>query len=188
MLLELMSGGDLKAKLLRVRTLSTECAAFYAACTAAALQHLHQLKIVYRDLKPENLVISRGGALKLIDFGLSKVLGDAGRTWTLCGTPQFMAPEIIKGHGYGLAADWWALGILVYEMVAGECPFDGETQVDIFRRIMATARRGLPADDRRRRRLVCAAALGRRTVEAVGRRPRERRGRADPRLHICVRH
>ena len=100
MLLELMSGGDLKAKLLRVRTLSPSVAAFYSACTAATLIHLRELNVIYRDLKPENLVIDHSGYLKLIDFGLSKVLTAAdGRTWTLCGTPHFMAPEIIRGRG-----------------------------------------------------------------------------------------
>ena len=131
MLLELMSGGDLKAKLERLRCLPPSCCAFYAACTSAALLHLHALDIVYRDLKPENLVIDHSGYLKLIDFGLSKVLSSSadGRTWTLCGTPHFMAPEIIRGRGYGTSADWWALGILTYEMLTGACPFEGETQV-----------------------------------------------------------
>ena len=139
-LLELISGGDLKAKLERVRTLSPSCSAFYAACTSAALMHLHSLGVVYRDLKPENLVIDHAGYLKLIDFGLSKVLATDGRTWTLCGTPHFMAPEVVRGRGYGLPADWWALGILVFEMLTGGCPFEGDTQVDIFKRIMATPR------------------------------------------------
>lgn len=150
MLLELISCGDLNARLGIMHTLPPDSAAFYAACTGAALLHLHSLNVVYRDLKPENLVVDHRGYLKLIDFGLSKVLGE-GRTWTLCGTPHFMAPEIVRGRGYGLPADWWALGILVYEMLVGGCPFEGTTEVEIFKQLMATPRvvkypSTLPAD------------------------------------------
>lgn len=81
---------------------------FYAAEIVSALEYLHSLQIVYRDLKPENLLINRDGHLKITDFGFAKKLRD--RTWTLCGTPEYIAPEIIQSKGHNKAVDWWALG------------------------------------------------------------------------------
>ena len=99
-------------------------ARFYASCVAAALMHLHDLNVAYRDLKPENLLLDRHGYVKLCDFGFAKQVTD--RTYTVCGTPEYLAPEIITNAGHGLAVDWWALGILVFEMVSGDPPFQAE--------------------------------------------------------------
>lgn len=81
---------------------------FYTSEIVLALEYLHSLSIVYRDLKPENLLIDRDGHLKITDFGFAKKLKD--RTWTLCGTPEYLAPEIIQSKGHNRAVDWWALG------------------------------------------------------------------------------
>ena len=84
-------------------------------------EYLQSKDIVYRDLKPENIMISSDGYLKLIDFGFAKVVTK--RTYTICGTPEYIAPEILLNQGHGKAVDWWTLGILLYEMLAGYPPF-----------------------------------------------------------------
>lgn len=84
-------------------------------------EYLQSKEIVYRDLKPENIMIQADGYLKLIDFGFAKVIKK--RTYTICGTPEYIAPEILLNEGHGKAVDWWTLGILLYEMLAGYPPF-----------------------------------------------------------------
>lgn len=85
------------------------------------LEKLHEQCIVYRDLKPENLLINKNGYLKMIDFGLSKQTKN--RCYTICGTPDYIAPEILLEKGHGTPVDWWSLGILMYEFMVGHCPF-----------------------------------------------------------------
>lgn len=97
------------------------------------IEHLHKNKVIYRDLKPENLMLDEKGNLNLVDFGTAKKLKIEHRykTMTIIGTPHYMAPEIITGKGYSLAADWWSMGILLYEMISGKLPF-GEFADDPF--------------------------------------------------------
>ena len=90
-----------------------------------ALEDAHSKNVVYRDLKPENLVLDRKGVLKLVDFGMAKIVN--GKTFTMCGTPEYMAPEIIRGTGHDRAVDWWALGVLIYELRCGITPFVPDT-------------------------------------------------------------
>jgi len=96
---------------------------------------LHQLNIAHRDLKLENLLLNDRGHLKLADFGLAKIV--IGQTWTSCGTPEYMAPEIVKMKGHGRAADWWSFGVLVYELFAGTTPFVADSVLQIYRNINA---------------------------------------------------
>ncbi|XP_029059156.1 serine/threonine-protein kinase N3 isoform X9 [Monodon monoceros] len=106
---------------------------FYLACVVLGLQFLHEQKIIYRDLKLDNLLLDAQGFLKIADFGLCKEgIGFGDRTSTFCGTPEFLAPEVLTQEAYTRAVDWWGLGVLLYEMLVGECPFPGDTEEEVF--------------------------------------------------------
>jgi len=97
-------------------------------------EYLHSKNVVYRDLKPENILLRDDGYLKLTDFGFAKYV--EGRTYTLCGTPEYLAPEILLNKGHGKPVDWWCLGILLYEMLAGIDPFNDEDPMAIYQKIL----------------------------------------------------
>ena len=111
MVLEICQGGELFSLLQKERKLDEPASAFYGASVMLAFEYLHNRNIIYRDLKPENLLLDGKGYLKVVDFGFAKLIKD--RTWTLCGTPEYLAPEIIRSKGHGKGVDWWALGILL---------------------------------------------------------------------------
>ncbi|TFY79882.1 hypothetical protein EWM64_g4129 [Hericium alpestre] len=134
MLLTYVPGGELFTHLRRTGRFSPDVTRFYLATIVVALKYLHSFNIIYRDLKPENLLIDARGYLRLTDFGFAKVVDD--RTWTLCGTPEYLAPEIIQSDGHGKPADWWACGILAYEMMVGYPPFFDETAYGIYEKIL----------------------------------------------------
>ncbi|XP_052861134.1 cAMP-dependent protein kinase catalytic subunit PRKX [Anopheles cruzii] len=135
MLFEYVSGGELFSYLRNAGRFDAVTANFYACEIVLALEYLHSLSIVYRDLKPENLLLDRDGHLKITDFGFAKKLKD--RTWTLCGTPEYLAPEIIQSKGHNKAVDWWALGVLIYEMVVGYPPFYDDNPFGIYEKILS---------------------------------------------------
>eukprot|EP01051_Picozoa_sp_SAG22_P000655 SAG22_NODE_19_length_32182_cov_39.206963_12_plen_275_part_00 len=141
--LEYCHGGDLFGLMgmFDDEKLPVEYSRYYSASIASVFQHLHAKNIIYRDLKTENLLLDRAGYLKVADFGFAKKLANhpehGFRTWTLCGTPEHLAPEIIQNKGHNQAADWWTLGINLYEFLAGMPPFNDETPIGTYRLIIA---------------------------------------------------
>lgn len=137
LLLEHVEGEDFFTYLCKRNTLNEEETQFYISNIIIALKYLHNKDIIYRDLKPENIVLSANGYLKLIDFGFSKKLKKNEFTFTICGTPDFMAPEIISGKGYNKSCDYWALGILTYEILNGVCPYNSNCSFyDLYNNII----------------------------------------------------
>ncbi|KAF0880676.1 KPCZ kinase, partial [Crocuta crocuta] len=138
LVIEYVNGGDLMFHMQRQRKLPEEHARFYAAEICIALNFLHERGIIYRDLKLDNVLLDADGHIKLTDYGMCKAstwppgrpawrgegLGPGDTTSTFCGTPNYIAPEILRGEEYGFSVDWWALGVLMFEMMAGRSPFD----------------------------------------------------------------
>jgi len=136
MLMEFVNGGELFSYLRKEGRLPNDHARFYAGEILLALSYLHAVNIAYRDLKPENVLIDMDGHVKMTDFGFAKVV-DGDRTFTLCGTPEYLAPEIIQSKGHGKGVDWWAYGVLVFEMLAGFPPFYDDSPFGIYQKVLA---------------------------------------------------
>ncbi|EAW12768.1 cAMP-dependent protein kinase [Aspergillus clavatus NRRL 1] len=136
MLLEYCPGGEIFSYLRRARRFNENTSKFYAAEITLTIEFLHDVEgVVYRDLKPENILLDADGHIKLVDFGFAKQIGDR-ETYTLCGTPEYLAPEVIQNSGHGLAVDWWALGILIYEFLVGQPPFWDPNPMRIYEQIV----------------------------------------------------
>ena len=133
--LEYIQGGELFTLLRTKGTFSVPQTKFYIAHIITIFEYLHSKNIVYRDLKPENILINKNGYLKLTDFGFAKILENE-KTYTLCGTPEYLAPEIILNKGHGKAVDWWTLGILLYEMLVGIDPFSDDDPMKTYQKIL----------------------------------------------------
>ena len=134
-ILEYIQGGELFSLLRNKVTFPISQTKFYIAHIITIFEYLHSKNIVYRDLKPENILINKNGYLKLTDFGFAKQLENE-KTYTLCGTPEYLAPEIILNKGHGKAVDWWTLGILLYEMLVGIDPFSDDDPMKTYQKIL----------------------------------------------------
>jgi serine/threonine protein kinase len=135
-LLEPSLGGELFSVLRVADKFDNDTARFYAGIVVCVFQYLHARDILYRDLKPENLLMDAQGYLKITDFGFAKMTRD--RTYTFCGTPDYLAPEIVASAGHHTGADWWTLGVLVYEMLVGYTPFYDEAgPASMYSKILA---------------------------------------------------
>lgn len=133
---EYAAGGELYRYLRKKGKLPKREVVFYAAEVVSALAFLHSRKVVYRDLKPENLLLTELGHVKLADFGFAKQLRSSEKTFTLCGTPEYLAPEVIQQRGHDFACDWWGLGILLYEMITGHAPFMDPNPFKLYEKIV----------------------------------------------------
>ncbi|CAH8653094.1 unnamed protein product [Schistosoma intercalatum] len=132
MLLEACLGGELWTVLRNKGRFDDVMTRFVVACVLEAFTYLHTQGILYRDLKPENLLLDHKGYVKLCDFGFAKRVGHGKKTWTFCGTPEYVAPEIILNKGHDNSADYWSLGILIYELLTGSPPFTGTDPMKIY--------------------------------------------------------
>lgn len=137
-ILDYINGGELFYHLQREKRFSEERVRFYGSEIVLALEYLHKEGVIYRDLKPENLLLTNEGHICMTDFGLCKegLFSPDDRTETFCGTPEYLAPEVLTGQGYGKAVDWWSFGSLLYEMLTGLPPFYSQDVQEMYRKIM----------------------------------------------------
>ncbi|KAL0272069.1 UNVERIFIED_CONTAM: hypothetical protein PYX00_005182 [Menopon gallinae] len=135
-LMEPCLGGDVWSLLQKKKYFDEKMVKFITACIVEAFHYLHDRGIVYRDLKPENLVFNADGYVKLADFGFAKKLSSGEKTWTFAGTPEYVAPEIISNKGHDRAVDYWALGIFIYELLVGKPPFRGADHMATYQLIL----------------------------------------------------
>jgi len=145
-IMDFINGGELFHHLSKEKCFPEQRVKFYTAQIVCGMEYLHSHGIIYRDLKPENILLSSKGNVVMTDFGLSKegLTANDSRTATFCGTPEYLAPEIIKGDDYTKAIDWWSVGTLIYEMLTGLPPFYTEDEENMYHKIM-TAELRIPA-------------------------------------------
>ncbi|XP_048474443.1 cGMP-dependent protein kinase 1-like [Rhincodon typus] len=136
MLMEACLGGELWTILRDRGSFDDSVTRFYTACVLEAFAYLHSKGVIYRDLKPENIILNHKGYAKLVDFGFAKKIGFGKKTWTFCGTPEYVAPEIILNKGHDSSADYWSLGILMYELLTGSPPFSGSDPMQTYNVIL----------------------------------------------------
>jgi len=137
LVMSFVNGGELFYHLQREGKFDVGRSRFYAAELLLALEHLHKFNVVYRDLKPENILLDFTGHIALCDFGLCKLgMGESAKTNTFCGTPEYIAPELLESKGYTKTVDWWTLGVLLYEMMTGLPPFYDENVNTMYQRIL----------------------------------------------------
>ena len=134
MVMDYIEGGELFSLLRKSQRFPNPVAKFYAAEVCLALEYLHSKDIIYRDLKPENILLDKNGHIKITDFGFAKYVPDI--TYTLCGTPDYIAPEVVSTKPYNKSVDWWSFGILIYEMLVGYTPFYDSNAMKTYENIL----------------------------------------------------
>ncbi|CAF3351608.1 unnamed protein product [Rotaria socialis] len=156
--MDFVNGGELFFHLQQERAFGEQRARFYAAEITSAIGYLHKLDIIYRDLKPENILLDREGHIRLTDFGLCKVMlsseGREGRTATFCGTPEYLAPEVLRREAYTKAVDWWCLGSVTYEMLCARPPFYSRDVNEMYENILSRPLRFIGNVSERARNLI----------------------------------
>jgi len=137
-IMDYINGGELFYHLQKEHKFTSERVRFYCGEIVLGLEYLHNSGVIYRDLKPENILLTDDGHICMTDFGISKegLLSDNDRTATFCGTPEYLAPEVLEGNGYGKAVDWWSFGTLMYEMLTGLPPFYSQDVQQMYFKIM----------------------------------------------------
>lgn len=128
-------GGELYKIYIAKKRFNERVVRFYAAQIVMAIGYLHDKDIVHRDLKLENILVAQNGYIKIIDYGLAKIVKENEETMSFCGTPEYLAPEMLTKEGHDKAVDWWALGILMYEMLIGVTPFFNRNQNALMNKI-----------------------------------------------------
>jgi len=137
-IMDFVNGGELFFHLQKEKSFNAKRVQFYSAEIVLGLEYLHKMGVIYRDLKPENILLTNQGHICMTDFGISKegLTAKDARTATFCGTPEYLAPEVLKGQQYGKEVDWWSLGTLIYEMLTGLPPFYSEDVQLMYSKIM----------------------------------------------------
>lgn len=168
LVLAFVNGGELFHHLQREGRFSVWRSKFYTAELLCALECLHGFNVIYRDLKPENILLDYTGHISLCDFGLCKLnMAEKDKTNTFCGTPEYLAPELLLGQGYTKVVDWWTLGVLLYEMLTGLPPFYDENVQEMYRKILEDTLR-FPDDIDRDARHLLTALLTRDPAKRMG--------------------
>ena len=134
--LEYIGGGDLQYHLDKSLYLTPRQIKLYLAELVLTLEHLHKMGIIFRDLKPSNILLAKDGHLKLTDFGLSVSIIETGKTNTLCGTHDYLSPEMLNGTPYSYSVDWWALGVIAYRLICGSLPFTSQNLTKLYDKII----------------------------------------------------
>ena len=150
-LMDYLQHGELLNVLKKVGRMNSQMVRFYAGQIVLAFEYMHGKDLIYRDLKPENVLVQDSGYVKITDFGFVKRLKSWDRTYTLCGTPEYIPPEIILNMGHGRAADWYTLGIFMYELIVGRPPFMHQDTYKVFEMTIKESipfPKGFPSDSK----------------------------------------